>query len=62
MANKRYKEINFEEFSGISKSLFKYTAMIPSTKKRRAGFVKFSMSKFTFIIIYIKFRFYLSNF
>jgi hypothetical protein len=45
MAKSRYREINFEEFWGISKSLFKYTAIIPKTKKSKAGFVKLSISK-----------------
>lgn len=49
IANNKYKEMNFEEFCGISKSLFKHTATIPSTKKSRAGFVRFSMSKLKFI-------------
>jgi hypothetical protein len=42
--------MNFEELGGISKSLFRYTAKIPSAKNSKAGLVKFSMSRFKFII------------
>ena len=52
IANKRYKEMNLEEFGGISKSLFKYTAMMPNTKNNNAGFVRFSISKLKFIFIF----------
>lgn len=41
--------MNFEELGGISKSLLTNTAIIPSTKNRRAGFVKFSRSKLKFM-------------
>ena len=43
--------MNFEELSGISKSLFRYTAMMPNTKKSKAGFVKFSINKLKFIVV-----------
>lgn len=43
MASNRYKEINFEEFSGIFKLLFKLTAISPKKKKSNAGIVKLSI-------------------
>ena len=43
-------EMNFEEFSGISKSLFNFTARTPKIKNSNAGLVKFSKSKSKFII------------
>jgi len=49
MANKRYKEINFDELEGIFRSLFKYTDNIPNTKNNKAGLVKLSKSKLKFI-------------
>ena len=49
--NNKYNEINFDELSGISKSLFTETAMIPSTKNNKAGLVKFSKSKLKFIFV-----------
>lgn len=54
MANNKYNEINFEEFGGISKSLFRYTAIIPSTKNNKAGLVKFSISKLKFMGLIFK--------
>ncbi len=42
--------MNLEELGGISKSLFKYTAMIPRTKKSNAGFVRFSINKLRFML------------
>ena len=46
----KYKDINFEEFGGISRSLFNFTAMIPSKKNKKAGFVKFENNKSKFIL------------
>ena len=43
IANNRYNEINVEEFSGIFKSLFKFTAIKPKKKNNKAGFVKLSI-------------------
>lgn len=45
IANKRYKEINLEEFGGISKSLFTSTANTPNTKNKSAGLVRLSKSR-----------------
>jgi hypothetical protein len=50
IANNKYNEINLDELGGISKSLFKYTEMIPSTKKSSAGLVRFSSSKLKFML------------
>ena len=50
IAKSKYKEINFDELGGIAKSLFKYTATIPNTKKSRAGLVKFSVRSSLFIL------------
>ena len=36
--------MNLLEFGGISKSLFKRTAIIPNKKNNNAGFVKFSIN------------------
>lgn len=47
--NNKYSEINFEELGGISKSLFKYTANMPNTKKSKAGLVRLSNSRLKFI-------------
>jgi hypothetical protein len=44
MENRRYREMNFDEFEGISRSLFKRTANIPRKKKSRAGFVRLSIN------------------
>ena len=44
--------MNLLEFGGISKSLFKRTAIIPSKKNNNAGFVKFSINKEKFILYY----------
>ncbi len=49
IANNKYREINFEELAGISKSLLKYTAIKPSIKNSNAGFVRFSISKLQFM-------------
>lgn len=54
--NNRYKEINFEEFAGISKSLFNLTAIIPKIKNKNAGLVKFDTNKSKFIFyVMVKF-------
>ncbi len=53
IAKSNYNDINLDEFGGISKSLFKYTAKIPKAKNSKAGFVKFSRRRFKFIIILI---------
>jgi len=37
IANKRYIDMNLEEFGGISKSLLNTTAIIPSIKKVKQG-------------------------
>ena len=50
MENSKYREINFEEFSGISKSLFNLTASTPKIKNSNAGLVRFSKSKSKFIV------------
>jgi hypothetical protein len=49
MENNKYKEINFEVFSGISKSLLKSLANIPRKKKSKAGLVRFSTRRFRFM-------------
>jgi hypothetical protein len=49
MEKSRYREINFDELAGISRSLFTLTARMPRTKKSRAGLVRFSSNKFMFI-------------
>jgi hypothetical protein len=38
--------MNLDELGGISKSLFIWEAKMPSAKKRSAGFVRLSISKF----------------
>jgi hypothetical protein len=50
MQNNKYSEMNLEEFGGISRSLFKKTAIRPKTKNNNAGLVKFSSSKSIFIL------------
>lgn len=40
IAKSKYNEINFEEESGIFKSLLNSVAMIPSTKNNNTGFLK----------------------
>ena len=45
------KEINFEDPSGMAKSLLSLTAKTPSTKNKSAGLVKLSISKCKSIII-----------
>jgi hypothetical protein len=47
--NSKYREINFAELAGISKSLFKRTAMMPKRKNKKAGLVRLLISKFKFI-------------
>ena len=47
--NKRYKEINFAELDGISKSLFSRTAMMPNRKNRNAGLLRLLISRVLFI-------------
>lgn len=37
--------MNFEEFLGISRSLFSWTARIPKKKNKSAGLVRLSASK-----------------
>jgi len=49
MAKSKYSEMNFEEFGGISRSLFSSTATMPSTKNKRAGFVRFSSKRLKFM-------------
>ena len=44
--------MNFEEFGGISKSLFSLTAIMPNKKNNKAGLVKLSNSKFKFIVLF----------
>jgi hypothetical protein len=51
IANNKYSEMNFEELAGISRSLFTYTAIMPSTKNNKAGLVRFSVSRLKFIDI-----------
>jgi hypothetical protein len=53
--------MNFEEFSGIARSLLSWTARSPSKKKSNAGFVKFSIKRwklmgYLFFLKYIKKR------
>jgi hypothetical protein len=49
MENNRYSEMNLEEFGGISRSDFNLTAIIPRTKNKSAGFVRFSISRLKFM-------------
>jgi len=44
--------MNFDEFGGISKSLFTVAAIIPRAKNNRAGFVRLSMSNCVFNVFY----------
>ena len=54
MANKRYKEINFEDESGMLRSLLTSVAIIPNKKNKRTGFVRLVISMSIFKIVVLK--------